>query len=288
MATAVASPVIPMPAALPDGAAFKPFEPQKEEFRNYVDSTRQEIVQRTYATMHRNQTVAFVKEQHAHWGKFNHARATIMECIELLDNLVDDSDPDIGLPNSVHAFQTAERVRECFPEYDWLHLVALVHDLGKVMALWGAEQWAVVGDTYPVGCKPADSCVFVETFADNPDMADPRFNTLYGIYAPRCGLDNLTMSWGHDEYMYRVLKHNGSKLPEAGHKIIRYHSFYPWHTYGSYRHLCNDDDQETLEWVERFNPFDLYSKGDDVPDVAAIKPYYQALIDKYLPGVLEW
>jgi hypothetical protein len=41
---------------------------------------------------------------------------TIMEAITLLDNLIDESDPDIDLPNSVHAFQTAERIREAHPD----------------------------------------------------------------------------------------------------------------------------------------------------------------------------
>ena len=39
-----------------------------------------------------------------------------MEAITLLDNLIDESDPDIDLPNSVHAFQTAERIREAHPD----------------------------------------------------------------------------------------------------------------------------------------------------------------------------
>jgi inositol oxygenase len=41
---------------------------------------------------------------------------TIMEAITLLDSLVDESDPDTDLPNSVHAFQTAERIREAHPD----------------------------------------------------------------------------------------------------------------------------------------------------------------------------
>ena len=34
--------------------------------------------------------------------------------------------------------------------------------------------------------------------------------------------------------------------------------------------------------------FDLYSKGDTLPDIDALKPYYQSLIDKYCPGKLKW
>ena len=44
------------------------------------------------------------------------------------------------LANSLHGFQTAEKVRELHPDLDWLHLVALIHDIGKVMALWGEPQ----------------------------------------------------------------------------------------------------------------------------------------------------
>ncbi len=41
------------------------------------------------------------------------------------------------------------------------------------------------------------------------------------MYEPNCGLNNLMMSWGHDEYLYQVLKHNGSKLPDEAHYMIR-------------------------------------------------------------------
>ena len=34
--------------------------------------------------------------------------------------------------------------------------------------------------------------------------------------------------------------------------MIRYHSFYPWHTHGAYRYLCDDKDSEMLPWVQRF------------------------------------
>lgn len=108
------------------------------------------------------------------------------------------------------------------------------------------------------------------------------------MYTPHCGLDKLMMSWGHDEYLYRVLKHNKAKIPEVGLKMIRFHSFYPWHTSGDYRHLTNDEDEETLKWVLEFNKYDLYTKSTKVPDIEALWPYYEGLIEKYVPGVLEW
>jgi len=33
---------------------------------------------------------------------------------------------------------------------------------------------------------------------------------------------------------------------------------------------------------------DLYSKSEVLPDVEKLKPYYQSLIDKYMPGKLQW
>lgn len=41
------------------------------------------------------------------------------------------------------------------------------------------------------------------------------------MYKPHCGLDNVTLSWGHDEYLYRVLKHNKTKLPDSALCMIR-------------------------------------------------------------------
>merc|ERR1719245_2878998 len=265
-------------------------------FRNYEDSKRQDVVQQTYYTMHTHQTVAFGQEQRERWLKFDKGEFSIMEMIVLLDNLVDDSDPDNDLPNSIHDFQTAERIRQQWPDHDWFHLVGLLHDIGKVLALPEVagdqvlEQWAVVGDTFPVGCAPSDACVFgLKSFKDNPDLAHDVYGTPNGMYVPRCGISNLMMSWGHDEYMYWVLKENGCTIPEEGLNMIRFHSFYPWHDRRAYTHLEAPEDAEMMRWVKEFNKFDLYSKGDDVPDVVALKPYYQSLLEKYnIGGKLRW
>lgn len=54
------------------------------------------------------------------------------EALEKLNELVDESDPDVDIPNIVHAFQTAERIRKDYPNDDWFHLTGLIHDAGKV------------------------------------------------------------------------------------------------------------------------------------------------------------
>jgi len=209
----------------------------------------------------------------------------------LLDDLVDDSDPDNELPNSIHDFQTAERIRAEWPDHDWFHLVGLLHDIGKVMALPKVagdktlEQWAVVGDTFPVGCAPSPEIVFgLDSFENNPDLCDSVLGTECGIYKPGCGISNLVMSWGHDEYMYQMLKFNGCTLPEEGLAMIRFHSFYPWHEKRAYTQFEEPDDAIMMKWVKEFNKFDLYSKGDSIPDVESLKPYYQSLLEKYNVG----
>lgn len=37
-----------------------------------------------------------------------------------------------------------------------------------------------------------------------------------------------------------------------------------------------------------YSKYDLYTKSDAVPDIEKLWPYYEKLIDKYIPGVIEW
>ena len=160
-----------------------------------------------------------------------------------------------------------------------------MEDLGKILCLWDEPQWAVVGDTFPVGCKFSDKVVYPEFFEANPDSKNPELMTDTGIYEEGCGLDAVTMSWGHDEYMYNVAK---DYLPESALYMIRYHSFYAAHREGAYGHLMNDHDREMFQWVQAFNPYDLYSKTPEPPNVKELKPYYQDLIDEFFPSKVRW
>jgi len=172
--------------------------------------------------MHTHQTLEFAKRKTAEWTRFDRFSATVMETLVRLNELVDESDPDCDVPNIIHAFQTAERIRQVHPDQDWFHLTGLIHDLGKVMAFYDEPQWAVVGDTFPLGAAFAPSIVYrQDSFELNPDLTNPRYNSKYGIYEPNCGLDNVIMSWGHDEYLYRVLRHNRTTLPDEALYMIR-------------------------------------------------------------------
>jgi hypothetical protein len=65
-------------------------------------------------------------------------------------------------------------------------------------------------------------------------------------------------------------------------------SFYSQHREHAYDHLLNDKDRELFAWVRAFNPYDLYSKADAPPNVAALKPFYEELIAEFFPPTLNW
>lgn len=284
-----AAPIPQIPVIMDDPSEYRPETRNKEDFRDFRMHTVPERVINVYKAMHANQTYAFAKGKLDEWGQLDHAEMTIMEALDALNNFVDECDPDVDVPNAVHAFQTAEGIRQKHPDKDWFQVAGLIHDIGKVMALYGEPQWCVVGDTFPVGCAPARSIVFdAQFFEENPDLKDERYNTRLGIYEENCGLENVIMSWGHDEYMYRVLKGNTCYLPDEALYMIRFHSFYPWHTSGDYNFLCDQKDMGMLKWIREFNQFDLYTKCPDIPDVDELIPYYTKIVEKYVPGKLKW
>jgi inositol oxygenase len=259
-----------------------PGQKAKEDYRNY-DSARAGV-REFYRLNHRHQTYDFARQKRQEFLRFDRAKMTILEALEFLNTLVDDSDPDIDLSQREHLLQSAEAIRVDGHE-DWFVLTGLIHDLGKVLCLFGEPQWAVVGDTFPVGCAFSERIVYPEFFADNADSQDTRLKSKHGVYGEGCGLRNVQLSWGHDEYLYQVVK---DRLPEPALYMIRYHSFYAWHRESEYGHLLDARDREMLSWVQKFNPYDLYSKSPVRPNWDELRPYYTALIDKYLPGKLNW
>jgi len=261
----------------------EPGKKAKADYRNY-ESPARESVRLFYEENHRRQTYEFVQGRRAEFLALERRRMGAFEALDYLQTLVDDSDPDIELDQLQHLLQTSEAIRADGHE-DWFVLVGLLHDLGKVLCLFGEPQWAVVGDTFPVGCRFSDRIVYHEFFSQNPDSRDPRYSTPLGVYEAGCGLSRVLMSWGHDEYLFNVMK---AYLPEPALYMIRFHSFYAWHREGEYDWLCDDHDRAMLPWVQKFNPYDLYSKSPTPPDWAALRPYYADLIAKYLPAQLAF
>lgn len=265
--------------------SFRATDPDKkpDQFRDYRAEARPSVKE-FYRLNHTQQTVDFVRDKRAHFLALDKRRMGIWEAMEYLNQLVDDSDPDTDVPQIEHLMQTAEGIRrDGHP--GWFVLTGLIHDLGKILCLWGEPQWAVVGDTFPVGCAWSEKIVFPEFFAGNPDRNVPGYQTRLGMYGEGAGLDQVLMSWGHDEYLYHVTK---DYLPLPAQYMIRYHSFYPAHREGEYGYLMNDQDRAMFEWVNKFNPYDLYTKSHERPNVAELRPYYESLIAEYFPAEIRW
>lgn len=253
------------------------------EFRNYTEKANPGVVE-FYRLNHSHQTLAFALEKQKEFGALTRGKKSIWAAADYLNTLVDDSDPDTDLTQIEHLLQTSEAIRkDGHPR--WFILAGFVHDLGKVLCLYGEPQWAVVGDTFPVGCAYSNQIVFYQFFAQNPDMQVPEYQTPYGIYKPNCGLENVHLSWGHDEYIYRVTR---NYLPEPALYMLRYHSFYPAHRHGAYRHLMSSHDERMFEWVRKFNPYDLYSKGAAKPNVRELKAFYEDLVAEFFPSEIDW
>lgn len=261
----------------------RPLSKEAETYRVYNESTPAHV-KNFYFLNHMGQTLDFVLQKRAEYLPLQKKQMDIWEAIDFFDTLVDESDPDLDLPQRYHMFQTAEALRrDGCPR--WLILTGFIHDLGKILALYGEPQWAVVGDTFPVGCAFSDKVVFPEFFVTNPDFSHPLYSREYGIYSPGCGLDHVHMSWGHDEYLYQVVKNH---LPFEASYIIRYHSFYAAHREGAYETLMNAQDKHMLPWLKFFSRYDLYSKSTEKLDIDLLMPYYQDLVFEYFPSPLNW
>ena len=265
-------------------------------FRNYEAPDVKTAVKEHYRKMRMYQTYDYVQRMQDKYLTYDKPMG-LWEAMGHLNDLIDVSDPDLDLPNVQHLIQSAEAIR-ADDRPDWMQLVGLIHDLGKIMFLWGCdadgtsqdEQWGMVGDVFVVGCEFPDSCVYPEFNALNPDMQDDRYNASLGIYKEGCGLDALTLAWGHDEYLFQVLRHHkGNTIPEAGMVMIRYHSFYPWHSGNSYSRFQKPGDQQYLEWIRDFNHYDLYTKNSKTYSLEAIKDHYAPIAEKYLgEGPIYW
>ncbi|RWW25042.1 hypothetical protein GW17_00010638 [Ensete ventricosum] len=74
-------------------------------------------------------SVFLAKKKKEEYGKLQKAEMSIWDCIELLNGIVDESDPDLDEPQIEHLLQSAEAVRRDYPDQDWLHLTALIHGI---------------------------------------------------------------------------------------------------------------------------------------------------------------
>ena len=70
-----------------------------------------------------------VQKMREEYKKLDKLEMSIWECCELLNEVVDESDPDLDEPQIEHLLQSAEAIRKDYPNEDWIHLTALIHGI---------------------------------------------------------------------------------------------------------------------------------------------------------------
>src|SRR5438045_1924800 len=101
-----ASSVAPALAAAPLLAT----EPARAAYRDFAQPGL-DRVRTFYRNNHQHQTYDFVLGKKAQWLTFSQRQMTPWAALDFLNTLVDESDPDIELPQISHLLQTAEAIR---------------------------------------------------------------------------------------------------------------------------------------------------------------------------------
>ena len=183
-----------------------------QEFSDFAAEAR-DTVKEFYRLNHAHQTLDFVLAKKADYLARNRKRLGVWEALEFLDTVVDDSDPDVDFTQIDHALQTAEAVRRA-GQPRWLIATGLIHDLGKILCVFGEPQWAVVGDTFPVGCQFSSDVRLPGVLRrESRSRASGLLDARAESTSRTAGSTHIHMSWGHDEYIYHVVK---DYLPRRG------------------------------------------------------------------------
>lgn len=229
-------------------------------FRNYVNNIP---IQDFYRKQHTQLTYNKAFENNYMFINSVKKRYSINELLDICDQIVDPSDPDMNMSQTIHSYQTAIGAMKTGYN-DELITLCLIHDLGKcVNKLCDIDMTFLVGDTYPLGCPfEKDSIILSDTFTQNTDNDHSFFQNEYGIYSKNCGFDCMLFT-GHDEMIYRSCKESNSKLSEEGLYILRYHSFYPWHSNNGYSKYASEYDFKNKHLLQKFQKLDLYTKSNE-------------------------
>jgi inositol oxygenase len=236
-----------------------------------------------YLRHNRDQTLERARALRSHYAGRVLGRATVLERFDALADVRDESDADLhGMSQLGHALQTAAAIKRDGLGEDWI-VLGLVHDLGKLLVQHGERQEFVVGDIFPLGCAFSPHIQYAEFFELNPDSQDPTYQSRDGIYEPGCGLDRVTFAYGHDEYLYEVLR---DQLPPEIAWTIRYHSFQSLAEH--YLQLFDDRDRRLREsYMKPFARYDLYSKDPELaPD--ELLSECRELLERRFPDPIDW
>tara|TARA_B100001094_G_C18084743_1_gene747147 strand:+ start:347 stop:1252 length:906 start_codon:yes stop_codon:yes gene_type:complete len=298
----------------------------KVNFRNYKDSSRQDIVENTYNRMYTEQTI----EKRKNWiFPVSNKKSTIKNLLPIFDKLIDDSDPDINIGQINHLLQTYINLKQNFNEdieiktlfsesfynnipdnikkiysekkfiknlypnitdfKNKIMITGFIHDIGKILLHpeWGNyQQHFCVGDIYPLNLPFAKENIFYnKQFHLNNDFF--KKNLQYNYTHIKKGFDNYLFTISHDMYLYKVL-HNNCKLDNIFLYLIKYHSFYAFHSKLGYKLYASEEDWINLPLLKIISNSDLYSKNEIIPKFEDYKDEIFNLLDKYCNNEYTW
>lgn len=205
------------------------------------------------------QSIEYVLKMKQQYSGFNLCKMDIYKALSLMKDLPchcfkiksEESSNVQEISIRSFLFSMAEEARKC-GHPDWFQLIALIHDLGRVIKLidktsikdFQDYDWTIAIMSRVVGCNPSQSTSFKEFSYLRSDSNDSRYNTNLGIYHEGCGIENLLLTWTGQEYLYSMLKHNEVELPDEGLAIIRYFLLNEWHTHNEFQSLQSFDDED--------------------------------------------
>jgi hypothetical protein len=227
----------------------RPIEPVFSEAESKAAFT---IAAQPIVARHEAQTAAAVGALQKRYEQPVFGRVRVWDLIERLGSCIDPSDRRLyGASQLLHVLQVLEHMEADGVASDLL-LVALVHDLGKVLLLTGEDPANVVGLNAVVG-EPQD-----------------------GV-----GLESCLLQWNHDEFAFQRLK---DLLPPDLAWLVRYHSI----DVPRVRHLMDTSDLDRAERL--LVPFAQYDHGSKtpfrVPPIALAD--YRDLVEEAFPDPIPF
>ena len=236
-----------------------------------------------YLRHNRDQTLERARALQQKYAARSLGRATVLERFDALAEVYDESDRFLeGMSQLGHALQTANAVRRDGLGEEWM-VLGLVHDLGKAPLLRVEPPEFVVGDIHPLGCAFSPRIQHAEYLELNPDSRNPAYQTKWGIYEEGCGLEQVVFAYGHDQYLYDILKDRVA--PEIAW-TIRHHSFQS--VAEDYLHLFDERDRTLREsHMKVFARYDLYTKDPEVAPEEHLEEYRE-LLHRWFPDPLDW
>jgi len=202
---------------------------------------------------HRRQTaetIAALRDRYAQ-PLFGYVR--VWDLVERLAGCVDPTDQRLYCASQqMHVRQILEEMEADGVATPEMILVALIHDLGKLLLLTDEDPANVV-------------CM----------------NTAVGEHRDGAGLDNCLIQWNHDEFAYERFK---DVVPDELAWLIRYHSL----ELHGVRRLMDDSDLERCERL--LEPFAHYDHATKTPFHLPVVPIsrYRDVIEEAFPDPIRF